>query len=101
MMRGSRESNQTGRAGRGLKVKVSMPIFRDEKTKDALAYCFWWWDIAIFHCLGGDDKHLLSYILQSLQGFPGDLARSLSDNATLTDILQMLDEHGDDIRCPG
>ena len=31
--------------------------------------------------------------MQSLQGFLGDLARSLGGNATLLDILQTLDEH--------
>ena len=31
--------------------------------------------------------------LGSLQGFPGDLARSLGKDATLNDALWMLDEH--------
>ena len=34
-------------------------------------------------------------LLRSLQGFLGDLARSLGKDATLTDVLQMLDEHYD------
>ena len=41
MMRGSRESNQAGRTGRGLRVKVNLPIFKDEKTKDAVTYHSW------------------------------------------------------------
>ena len=41
MMRGSRESNWTGRAGRGPRVKVNLLIFKDEKTKDALTYSSW------------------------------------------------------------
>ena len=36
---------------------------------------------------------LVAIHLQSLQGFPGDLVRSLGKDATLTDILQMLDEY--------
>ena len=36
---------------------------------------------------------MLPYIFHSLQGFPGDLARSLGKDATLHDILQMLDEY--------
>ena len=36
---------------------------------------------------------MLQYVFQLLQGFPGDLARSVGEDATLTDILQMLDEH--------
>ena len=55
MMRGSREGNWAGRAGRGLKVKVNLPIFKDEKIKDAVTYCSWQWDIAIFHSPGWDD----------------------------------------------
>ena len=93
MTRESRKSSQAGRAGRGLKVKVNLLIFKDEKTKDAVTYHSWQWDIAIFHCLGCDDQHLLPYIFWSLQGFPGNLARNLGEDATLTDILQMLDEH--------
>ena len=56
-------------------------------------YCLWQWNVAIFCCSGWDDQHLLPYIFQSLQGFPGDLARSLGEDATLINALQMLDEH--------
>ena len=35
---------------------------------------------------------MLPYICHLLQGFPGDLARSLGEDATLSDNLQMLDE---------
>ena len=33
------------------------------------------------------------YIFWLLQGFPGDLARSLGQDATLTDVLQTSDGH--------
>ena len=89
----SRESNWAGRMGRSLRVKVNLPIFKDEKTKDAVTYHLWWWDIAIFCSSGLDDQHLLPYIFQLLQGFTGDLTRSLGEDATLTDVLQTLDEH--------
>ena len=36
---------------------------------------------------------MLPYVFWSLQGFPGDLARSLGKDTTLSDILQILDEH--------
>ena len=39
MTRGSGESNQ---AGRGLRVKVNLQIFKDEKTKDAVTYHSGW-----------------------------------------------------------
>ena len=58
-----------------------------------MTYHSWWWDVAIFPHLGWDDQHLLPYIFWSLQGFSGDLARSLGKDFTLTDVLQMLDEH--------
>ena len=41
MMGRSREGNQAGRAGRGLRVKVNLPIFKDEKAKDVVTYHSW------------------------------------------------------------
>ena len=49
--------------------------------------------MAIFHQSGWDDQHLLPYVFHSLQRFPGNLARRLGKDATLSDVLQMLDEH--------
>ena len=43
--------------------------------------------------MGFDDQHFLLYVFSSLKGFPGDPARSLGEDATLTDIFQMLDVH--------
>ena len=93
MTRQSSESNQAGRTGSGLRVKVNLPIFKDEKTRDAVTYHSFWWDVAIFHCLGWDHQHFLLYIFWVLQGFPGDLARSLGEDATLSNILQTFNEH--------
>ena len=87
------EHNQPVRPGRGITVKVNLPIFKDEKTKDAVTKHSWQWGTAIFICSGWNDQHLLPYVFWSLQGFPGDLARSLGEDATFSDILQMLDEH--------
>ena len=47
----------------------------------------------MFHHSGWDDCHLLPYVFRSLQGFLGDLARSLGEDATMSYVLQMLDEH--------
>ena len=74
-------------------MKVNLLIFKGEKTKAAATYHLWQWDIAIFHCSGWDDQHLLPYVFWSLQGFLGDLARSLGEDTTLNDILQTSDEH--------
>ena len=93
MMRASGESTWPVQPGRGLRVMVNLLIFKDEKTKNAVSYCSWWWDIAIFCCSGWDEQHLLPYVFWSLQGFPGDLAMSLGEDATLSDVLQKLDKH--------
>ena len=58
-----------------------------------MTYCLWRWDRTVFNCSGWDDQHLLPYTLWSLQGFAGDLARSLGEDATLTGVLQILDKH--------
>ena len=85
--RASGESNQPVWPGRGLRVKVNLPIFKDEKTKDTVTHCSWWWGIAIFCHSGWDDQHLLPYDFWSFQGFPGNLARSLGKDSTLNNVL--------------
>ena len=47
----------------------------------------------MFCCSSWDDCHLLPYVFRSLQGFPGDLVRSLGEDATLGDVLWTLDKH--------
>ena len=93
MMRESHSSHRSADAGGGLWVQVNLPIFKHKKSKDVVTYCSWQWDVAIFHQSGWDDQHLLPYIFHSLQGFLGDLASSLGKDATLSDVLQMLDEN--------
>ena len=63
------------------------------KSNDVVTYHSWQWDVAIFHQSEWYYQHLLPYIFCSLQGFLGDVARSLGKDATLNDVLQMLDEH--------
>ena len=46
-----------------------------------------------FPLLRLEQLKLLPYVFLSSQGVPGDLARSLGKDATLTNILQTLDEH--------
>ena len=71
----------------------NLPTFKGEKVKDAVTYCPWHWDVSAFCHSGSDDHHLFPF--RSLQGFLGDLVRSLGENATLSNVLQMLDEHYD------
>ena len=47
MMRASKESNQLVWEERGLRVKVNLQFFKDEKNKDAVTYHSWRWDVAI------------------------------------------------------
>ena len=58
-----------------------------------MTYTSWIWDVSMFHHSSWDDHYLLPYVFRSLQGVPGDLARSLGEDATLGDVLQILDEH--------
>ena len=58
-----------------------------------MTYHSWQWAVSVFHHSGWDDQPLLSYFFRSLQGFPGDMARSLSEDATMGNVIQMLDEH--------
>ena len=73
-------------------MKVNLPIFKDEKSKDAVTYCSWQWDVTIFHWSRWDNQHLLPYVFHSHQEFPADLANSLGKDATLSVVLQTLDK---------
>ena len=93
MMRISGSSQRSACSGRGLWLKVNLLICKDEKMKDAVTYYSCWWDVAIFHWSGWDKQPLLLYVFYSLQGFLSNLAWILGKDATLSDILLMLDEH--------
>ena len=92
VMRTSGSSQRLVHSGRGLQVKVNLPIFKgkDEGCCNLLL-------MAVGHghfCQSGwDDQHLLPYVFCSLQRFLGGLALSWGEDATLSDVLQMLDEH--------
>ena len=64
------------------RVPISQPWLEgpERVTKQEGQEGVWEWRSicwsSIFSCLGWDDQHLLPYIFWSLQGFPGDLARS-------------------------
>ena len=47
----------------------------------------------MFSCSGWDDSQLLPYAFMSLQGLMGDLLRSLGKDATMGNVLEMLDQH--------
>ena len=86
-------TNSSSQAGWRPHMKINLPIFKDEQSKDAVTYCTWWWDVAIHRRSGCRDWALLPHVYQSLQSFPRELARSLGKDATLQEVLWMLDEH--------
>ena len=47
----------------------------------------------VYHHAGCQDCTLLSYAIHSIQGYQGELVRSLGTDITLDDILTILDEH--------
>ena len=62
-------SHRSVHEGRALWVKINLPIFKDEKTKDAVTSCSWWLDLAIFYCLGWYNRHLLLTSFNLNKGF--------------------------------
>ena len=88
----SQESGWSGWTKRGFRVKVNVPTFKNRKAKDAVTY-YLWWDVPVLCHYGWDDCYLLPYVFRSLQGFLGDLVRSLGEDATLGNVLWTLDEH--------
>ena len=54
-------------------MKINLPVFKDEDTKDAVTYQSWSWDLTVYQCAGCRDHTLLPYAIRSLQGYPGEL----------------------------
>ena len=74
-------------------MKINLPVFKDEDTKDTVTYQSWHWDLKVYHHAGCQDCTLLPYIICSLQGYPRELVRSLGTDITLDDVLTILNEH--------
>ena len=79
-------------------MKINLPVFKDEDTKDAVTYQSWRWDLTVYHCAGCRDNTLLPYATHSLQGYPGELVWSSGMDITLDDVLTILDEHYNNIK---
>ena len=79
-------------------MKINLPVFKDEDTKDVITYQSWCWDLTVYHHAGCLDHALLPYIICSLQGYPGELVRSLGTDITLDDVLTILDEHYNNVK---
>ena len=74
-------------------MKINLPIFKDEDTKDAVTYQSWRWDLTVYQCAGCRDHTLLPYAIRSLQAYPGELVWSSGTDITLDNALRILDEH--------
>ena len=74
-------------------MKINLPIFKDEDTKDAVSYQSWRWDLTVYCQAGCRDHTLLPYAIQSLQGYSRELVRSSGMDITLDNVLTILDEH--------
>ena len=79
-------------------MKINLPIFKDEDTKDAITYQSFRWDLTVYHHVGCRDHTLLPYTIWSLQGYPGELVQSLGMDITLDDVLTILDKHYNNVK---
>ena len=82
----------------GGHMKINLPVFKDEDTKDAITYQSWCRDLIVYPHTGYWDCTLLPYIIHSLQGYLGQLVRSSGIDITLDDVLLILDEHYSNVK---
>ena len=79
-------------------MKINLPGFKDEDTKDTITYQSWHWDLTVYDCAGCQDCTIIPCAICSLQGYPGELVRSLGTDITLDDVLTILDEHYNNVK---
>ena len=79
-------------------MKINLPIFKNEDTKDAVTYQSWRWDLTVYHHAGCQDHTLLLYAIWSLQGYPRELVQCSGMDITLDDVLTILDEHYNNVK---
>ena len=79
-------------------MKINLPIFKDEDTKDMVTYQSWRWDLTVYRHAGCRDCTLLPYAIRSLQGYPGELVQSSGTDITLDEVLTILDEHYNNVK---
>ena len=94
----SRHSRQGRRHQEEMCMKINLPIFEDEDTKDAVTYKSWRWYLKVYRHAGCRDHTLLPYAIRSLQGYPGELMWSSGTNITLDDVLTILDEYYNNVK---
>ena len=82
----------------GGHMKINLPVFKDEDKKDTITYQSWPWDLMVYHHAGCWDCTLLPYIIHSIQGYHGELVRSLGTDVTLDSVLAILNEHYNNVK---
>ena len=80
------------------RMKINLPIFKDEDTNDAVTYQSWRWDLTVYRHAGCRDCTLLPYAIRSLQGYPGELVQSSGTDIILDDVLTVLDKHYNNVK---
>ena len=66
--------------------------------KDIVIYQSWHWALMVYHHMGCRDCTFLPCAIYSLQGYLGELVRSLATDITLDGILTILDEHYNNVK---
>ena len=79
-------------------MKIYLPVFKDDDKKDTVTCQSWHWDIMVYLQARCQDHTLLPYIFCSLQGYPGELVRSLGADVTLHGMLAVLGEHYNNVK---
>ena len=81
--------SQCGRLHRedGAHMKINLPVFKDEDTKDAVTYQSWRWDLTVYQHVGCRDHALLPYAIWSLLGYPSELVWRSGMDISLDNVL--------------
>ena len=95
---GSGHSRWDRRRWEETRMKINLPIFKDEDAKDAVTYQSWRWDLTVYRRAGCRDHTLLPYAIRSLQGYPSKLVQSSGTDITLDEVLTILDKHYNNVK---
>ena len=79
-------------------MKINLLVFKDQDTKDTVTYQSLCWDLTVYHHTGCQDHTLLPYTIHSLQGYLGELVRSLGTDFILDYVLNVLDEQYNNVK---
>ena len=81
-------------------MKINLPVFKDEDTKDAITYQSWHWDLTVYRHAGCWDHTLLPMPFILYKVIWGSV-RSSGTDILLDDVLTILDEHYNNVKAFG